>query len=475
MTDAATLLPPPTIARPIRPLVELLTLAAPTVAQMASYTLMQFIDTWILARSTGAGDVAPATAAANAGLIAFSVISLGMGVMFIVNALVSQAFGAGRHRDCGPVMWQGIWFGFAFSVALLPLAHFAPLVFAWFGHESRLVGPEVIYTRIVLMAAVLKLSATAVEQFLLGVNRPMAVAVASVIAVAVNAVVAWAIVLGRWGFAPHGVAGSAWAQNVGVGTELLIVIGFAALPVARRQFASGDWGFRPRVMRELLKMGIPSGVQIVAEVLAWSAFSMWVMAPFGTGAMGANIFVFRYMSVSFMPAFGLSVAVTALVGRYIGMGQPATAVARARLGFIVTATYMFACGVGLFVFRRQLIGLFTSDPAVIRTGGTLLIFAAVYQLFDATYIIYNGGLRGAGDTLVPAVVTATLCWGIVVLAGRIIAQLAPQRGPVGPWSAAMVYGFILSVFTYTRFARGKWRRVLTLQLNTATNGTNEHE
>ena len=46
------------------------------------------------------------------------------------------------------------------------------------------------------------------------------------------------------------------------------------------------------------------------------------MAAFGTKGMAANHFVFRYMSVSFMPAFGISVAVTALVGRYIGRGQP---------------------------------------------------------------------------------------------------------------------------------------------------------
>jgi MATE family multidrug resistance protein len=460
MTDTATpTLETATEGPPVRPLVELLTLAAPTVAQMASYTVMQFIDTWILARSTGAADVTPATAAANAGLIAFSVISLGMGVMFIVNTLVSQAFGAGRNRDCGKVLWQGIWFSIAFSLVLVPLARFAPLVFAWAGHESRLVRLEVTYTRIVLMAAVLKLSATAIEQFLLGVNRPTAVAVASAVAVAVNAVVAWAIVLGRWGFKPHGVAGSAWAQNIGVGVELLVVIAFAALPVVRRTFGSGDWRFRPGVMRDLVTMGIPSGVQIVAEVLAWSAFSMWVMAPFGTGAMGANVFVFRYMSVSFMPAFGMSVAVTALVGRYIGRGEPETAVARANLGFLVTAGYMLLCGAGLFAFRHQLIGLFTSDPNVIRIGGTLLVFAAVYQLFDATYIIYNGGLRGAGDTLVPAIVLASLCWGIVVFVGRLIAEALPTWGPVGPWIAAMVYGGVLSLFIYVRFIRGKWRHV----------------
>jgi Na+-driven multidrug efflux pump len=54
MTEAATILvPDPTADRPVRPLVELLTLAAPTVAQMASYTFMGFIDTVIVSRYAG--------------------------------------------------------------------------------------------------------------------------------------------------------------------------------------------------------------------------------------------------------------------------------------------------------------------------------------------------------------------------------------------------------------------------------------
>src|SRR5689334_17622030 len=88
-----------------RPLVELLRLAGPTVAQMASYTVMQFLDTWMLAH---VGDrVAPPTAAANSGILAFAFISLGMGVLWVVNTLVSQAYGRRDERACGQFLWQG--------------------------------------------------------------------------------------------------------------------------------------------------------------------------------------------------------------------------------------------------------------------------------------------------------------------------------------------------------------------------------
>src|SRR5580698_1687742 len=112
-----------------RPIVELLSLAAPTVAQMVSYTLMQFIDTWILAHA-GGGVIAP-TAAANAGILAFSFISLGMGVMFVVNTLVSQSFGRKAFPECGRFLWQGIWFAIGFAILLLPFLPFASGAFRY--------------------------------------------------------------------------------------------------------------------------------------------------------------------------------------------------------------------------------------------------------------------------------------------------------------------------------------------------------
>jgi MATE family multidrug resistance protein len=212
-------------------------------------------------------------------------------------------------------------------------------------------------------------------------------------------------------------------------------------------------------MKTLLRIGLPSGAQVVADVLAWGAFMNLVMGMFGVAGMAANNFVFRYMSVSFMPAFGISTAVTALVGRYIGRRTPEIGVRRAHLGFVVASAYMLLCAVFFVVFRNQLIGLFTHDPEVRRLGATLLVFAAVYQLFDAMYIVYFGALRGAGDTFIPAIATAVLCWSMTVFGGYMVARHAPQLGPAGPWYVATAYGGILGVFMLVRFTRGSWRSI----------------
>jgi MATE family multidrug resistance protein len=439
----------------VHPLIELLRVAGPTVAQMASYTLMQFIDTWMLSRLGATGP----TAAGNAGLFAFSLISFGVGTLFVVNTLVSQSFGRGDFQTCGRYLGQGIWFSFAFSMVLIPFITLLPTAFRSFGHEPQLVAMETVYLRIVLANAIFKLLGTVFSQFLLATNRPGSVLISTIIGVSVNAVAAWALIFGHLGFHPHGIAGAAWGQNIGVFIEMLCCIAFVLRPQFRKQFRALDW--RPRVaeMKTLLTIGLPAGVQFIADVLAWSLFASWVMAAFGTAAMAANTFMFRYMVVSFMPAFGMSAAVTTLVGRYIGMGRPDIARQRANLGFIVTAIYMVTCGLLFYLGRNQLIGVFSNDPQVRRIGAQLLTFAAVYQFFDAVYIVYNGALRGAGDTFVPAVATGVLCWGITVFGARWIAVTFPQWGTAGPWTAATVYGVILGLFIYARFATGGWERI----------------
>ena len=438
-----------------RPIAELLSLAVPTLAQMASYTLMQFVDTLMLSRI----GQTEATAAANSGLLAFSIISFGVGVLWVVNTLVSQAFGRDDCRSCGRYLWQGLWFGLIMSVLLLPVLPVAPHMFLALGHEPRLAQGEATYIRIVLAATVFKMVGTAFWQFLLAVDKPVAVMVATVSGVAVNAVAAWALLFGHFGFHPMGVAGAALGQNVGVFVETSLLILFALRGPLRRRYNLLDWRPRWAEMRTLLKVGIPSGLQITADVLAWSLFSVWVMGQFGTPAMAANTFMMRYMVLSFMPAFGISTAITALVGRYIGRGRPDVAVQRANLGFALTAIYMVSCGVFFLLGRNVLIGLFTTDSEVVHTGAVLLIFAAVYQFFDALYITYNGALRGAGDTLVPAIATGVLCWGITVFGGYLVARFWHGVGPAGPWAVATIYGVILGLFIYFRFRLGGWRAI----------------
>jgi MATE family multidrug resistance protein len=154
----------------------------------------------------------------------------------------------------------------------------------------------------------------------------------------------------------------------------------------------------------------------------------------------------------------MQTAVTALVGRYIGRGQPDVARRRAHLAFSLTLVYIVICWTIFVLARRPLMELFTSDPRVIAIGSTYLICAAIYELFDAMYIIYSGALRGAGDTLAPMVAMAILCWTISIGGGYVMVLWMP-RFYSGPWIAGCVYGAVLGIYMVRRFLRGHWREI----------------
>jgi MATE family multidrug resistance protein len=120
---------------------------------------------------------------------------------------------------------------------------------------------------------------------------------------------------------------------------------------------------------------------------------------------------------------------------------------------------MVLAGLVLFLLRYRLMAVFSPHPEVQRIGATILVFVAIYQLFDAMFIVYVGAARGAGDTLVPAVVQAILVWSIVVGGGAIIVKVAPHLGVAGPWTLATIFGAILGIFLLIRFRRGGWQSI----------------
>ncbi|HEV2295095.1 MAG TPA: MATE family efflux transporter [Tepidisphaeraceae bacterium] len=437
------------------PIVELLLLAGPTIAQMASYTVMQFADRWMLAR---VGDL-EAAAAGTAGITYFSVIGFGFGVLLIINTLASQSYGRQDYTSAGRYLWQGIWFALMFGAITLVLFPYAPQLFTLMGHDPRMAHLESEYLRVVALAGWLKLACVAMSEFLRGIHRPGIVFIGSVGGVVTNVFFNWLLIYGNWGFPALGIRGAAWGTNAAVCVELLVMGAYVMHPTMARLFNTYDWALRRDLFMRLLRVGLPAGFQLICDIVAWTVFLNVIVAGFGTAALAANSFAFSYMHVCFMPAIGVGAAVTALVGKYIGMGRPDLAAKRAHLGFFVCAVYMVTSGALLYLFRHPLIGLFSDDPEIHRIGGRIMLFVALYQVFDAMFVVYVGALRGAGDTLVPAVVQTALVWTLVVVGGLVISRMAPEYGVVGPWTAATFFGACLGLFLLMRFQRGRWKQI----------------
>ena len=110
------------------------------------------------------------------------------------------------------------------------------------------------------------------------------------------------------------------------------------------------------------------------------------------------------------PALGLGSAGAVKVGHAVGCGDPARAEASGWTAITLGAAFMITSGLLFFAVPHLLIGLFTTDPAVLSVGTSLLRLAAVFQLFDGIQGVITGTLRGIGDTRTPMVVNLAAHW-----------------------------------------------------------------
>jgi len=451
---------------------EVVRLAVPTVLSTISVTVMQFVDGWMV--STVSKEAL--SAQFIGGISAFVPVCFFMGLLSCVSTFASQNLGAGRPERSSVYGWHGLWVAWAAAGLLALLIVPAPQVMALFGHEAHVTALETKYFRILLSGALFCLSARALAAWFVGVHRPGINLVAGVIANVVNVVGNYVLIFGKFGFPELGLVGAGIATVIGFAVEATIFGAVFVAGVAGPQFqVRRQCCFRWSAVRDLLRIGSPAGIMFSGDILMWTIFMGRILGGFGTAHLAAAAILNRYWHLCFMPAIGVSVAVTAIVGRYCGAGRPHLAWRRAHAGFILVEVYMVGMGVAIWLLRHTLVGIFNgqslaldwaslvylsgevADPLVqsIATRAALVIL--VCQAFDAMNVIFIGSLRGAGDTLWPGVVQLTLCYGLGLGGSWLVASLRPEWGSFGPWGAVTVYIAVLGLVMWGRFLRGKWR------------------
>jgi MATE family multidrug resistance protein len=226
--------------------------------------------------------------------------------------------------------------------------------------------------------------------------------------------------------------------------------------------------------RDIFRIGWAPAVMFGNEMACWAIFMTKLAGSFGVEHNTAGWIVLRYMHLSFMPALGLSFAITSVVGKAIGAGRPDVARHKAKLGVTLAAAYMTLCAAVFVIFQNSLVGVFVPETTapevaakVIAIGTGILLIAAVFQLFDGIGIALIGALRGAGDTVVPGVATIFMAWTLIVGLGWLLTKLAPGLESRGPWIGAAAYIIVLGLFLLWRWNSGAWTKIKLLEHSAA--------
>ena len=437
---------------------EVVRLAVPMVLSSLSYTIMQFVDGWMVSKVSEEA----MSAQFFGGLMSFVPVSFFMGILLCVSTFASQNLGARRPGQPAMYGWQGLWVAWA-AAALLALAIWpAPRILGLFGHEPGLLRLETQYFRILTGGAFFGLSARALASWFVGIHRPGITLVAGIAANLVNIAGNWVLIYGHLGFPAMGLAGAGIATVVGMAVEALILAWvFVRGPVAREFGVRRQLCVRWAAVRELLRVGSPAGAMFCGDVLMWAIFMGRIVGSFGTAHLAAAAILNRYWHLCFMPAIGVSAAVTAIVGRYCGAGRPQLAWRRAHAGWLLVEAYMVSMGLAIWLARDPLVAVFNdaADPVVQSIATRAVIFILLCQAFDAMNVIFIGALRGAGDTLWPGAIQIVLAYVVGLGGAFLVAWARPEWESFGPWAAVSGYVMLLGCLMWGRFLRGRWREI----------------
>lgn len=216
--------------------------------------------------------------------------------------------------------------------------------------------------------------------------------------------------------------------------------------------------FRPTadIVGTAFKIGAPMGLQ---HLLMGSAqiVSTVIVAPLGAIAIAANSLAVTVESLCYMPGYGIAEAATTLVGQGIGAGQRLLTRSFAYMSVGLGMAVMTMMGVLMWVFAPELMAVMSPVEDIIAMGSDVLRIEAWAEPMFAATIVANGVFIGAGDTLVPAVMSLSSMWGVRL---SLAAWLAPVYGLKGVWTAMAIDLTTRGLMFLTRLFKGGWQKSL---------------
>jgi multidrug resistance protein, MATE family len=427
-----------------------LRIAVPVVLAELGWMAMGVVDTIMV------GPLGPtAISAVGVGVaIHMGFAVFGMGMLLGLDTLVSRAFGARDFDECHRWLFHGVALALLMTLPIMLLCVAVLVSIPSLGFHPLVMPYLQGYFSALLWSTPMLLLYAAFRRYLQGMHIVTPVMFALVSSNVMNAVFNWVLVYGHLGFPAMGVIGSAWATVIArtyMAAILAIAIwrhyefrgssvhgftgsGVQGFPPSQPEAATarprrssqdalasgGGQGFissmahgfrgveRARLWK-LVQLGFPAASQITAEVGVF-ALATALAGTLDPISSASHQIALNLAGVAFMVPLGISSAGAVRVGHAIGANDPARAAASGWTAILIGTLFMTASGLLFFVVPRQLIGLFSTDTAVLDLGSSLLYLAAVFQLFDGIQGVATGTLRGLGDTRTPMIVNLWAHW-----------------------------------------------------------------
>jgi len=431
----------------------LFNLAWPSLVENILQTMLGFVDLIFV------GQLGP-DAIAGIGLgnqIMFLLQVLFMGLAVGNTALVARAVGAKDMREAERIAKQSLTLavilsvgigalGFFFSDAIVRLTGATESVTAICGGFLRVVSTFSVVLGVMFVGGgTLRGSGdTRTPMLITGFIN------------VINLALDYLLIFGNFGFPRLGAVGSAVATTLAraLGAGLILYVLFRRGTVLKLPWR-GDWGLRRDAIGRILNIGGPAAAEQLVMQLGLLVFSVLAVS-LGTNDIAAQQIAFNISTFSFLPAFAFGVAALTLVGQSLGAQDPTRAEQSAIQALKSGMLWTVLMGVGFFVWRGFLVGMYSDNPEVQRLGEMCLIFVALAQPFLSVALVLGQALRGAGDTRATLVYTFVGVWVARVGLGYALG-IVLGLGLFGMWLGWISDFIARAALVFLRFRAGRWK------------------
>ena len=415
-------------------------LSIPAILAQLSSIIMQYIDAAMV------GNLG-AEASASIGIVSTSmwlIYGIGYSVGTGFSVQIAQAVGAGDSVRTKQTVREALIFMLIFSAATGTIALvISPWLPKWLGASKAIQQDACDYFRIFALSQPMVMLCSVAGAMLecSGNMKVPSILNASmcVMDVLFNAVFIFParqvtagsvnIFIPGFGLAVKGAAlGTAAAQTVTCTCMMIAALHYSPYLKLSK---GGSWQLTKKCMNTVRKISLPMTFEQIALCGAQIAMT-GIVAPLGTIPLAADTFGVTAESLCYMPGYGIQSAATTLVGQSIGAGKTRIAKRFAWLTVACGMTVMAATAIIMYAACPAVFQFLTPDKGVQELGIKVLRIELFAEPLFAASIVASGALRGAGDTLVPGIMTLVSIWGVRLTLGKM---LSVRYGLTGVWIA----------------------------------------
>lgn len=379
---------------------------------------------------------------------------IGIGMTISVSQLVSMAHGRRDGQKVSHYFYNGFWLCAITALLIAVLLVLGKNILFHLGQDPEVAALAVPFLTLMSWSIIPMLLFMALKQFTDGLEKTRTAMVISIAALPVNIFINWLLIFGNLGFPQLGLPGAGWGTLI---TRTLMFFTLGGVILYHRLFRryvmvrKNQWKLKMATIRELLYIGIPSGLQVGMEGGAF-AVSGIIIGTLGATEQAAHQIALSCASFTFMVSLGLSQGASIRVSNAFGTLNRFKIINIGKSTLITGLVYGVCCAIFFIVLRNILPQAFNNNAQVISMAALLLVLAAIFQISDATQVIGAGLMRGIKDVKVPTLLVGIAYWVVGIPVGYLLA-FNGKLGAAGIWIGLILGLSCSSVFLCMRFFR----------------------